>query len=77
MNAVLKQSEWVGGEQLQQYEQDVANFGDKYIELYSEMVMPAYVHIVVCHSVALLKIHGSIGVHQNQGVDTVLGRQPL
>ena len=41
--------------------------------------MPAYTHIIVCHSVALLKLHGSIGVHANQGVEAAhkLIRQKL
>ena len=49
----------------------MAAFGDKYVEMYGNCGMPAYIHIVVCHSVALISMHGSIGVHQNQGVEAV------
>jgi hypothetical protein len=69
VNAVMKQVEYVSNEQLQQYEVNVATFGDTYLLLHPSTAMPCYIHIIVCHSLALIKMHGALGIFSNQGCE--------
>ena len=79
VNVVLRQLEPVSQEQLTQYETDLAEFGEAHVEQYNSTAVTCYVHIIVCHSVQLIKAHGSIGVFANQGVEAAhkLIRQKL
>ena len=79
VNIVLRQLEQVTPEQLAQYEIDVGEFGEAFVAQYSNTGVTCYIHMIVCHSVQLIRQHGSIGVFANQGVEAAhkLIRQKL
>jgi hypothetical protein len=44
------------------------DFGQSYIDVFGDLITP-YIHILVCHTVQLIRNHGPLGRYEQQGLE--------
>ena len=57
-------------DKLAELEAALTLFGKLWIDLFGEHAVTCYIHILCCHAVPLLKIHGNLGQFSNSGLES-------
>ena len=55
---------------MQELQTNLDRFGELWVSLFGEHSVTCYVHILICHSVASLRLHGNLGQFSNSGLES-------
>lgn len=67
--SILEQTSVVDPNILSELETRIKEWGELYLLRYCDFNVTPYIHMVVCHTVPLLSMHGSIGRYSQQGFE--------